>query len=430
MTSRSVRWKLGAAAMAGAVMLAGVAAGADTVEALQAAAKRPPKDPQQALELGHKLRRAGLFAEAARVTRGAALRAGSKHDLAVALRLEAARSYIDAREQKPALRECAALRKLSPPKSQVCEAEAQLLWRRASLALPAAEKALSSDANDYDALVAKGRALLEMSSPQPAEAALRAAIGADAARWEAHRFLADLLQRAGRRSAAVAELRKAVQLAPDEPEPALLLAELLPAGTEAEGLLKRAVAERPGYAAAYARLGEVLLDQRKLAPAEQALRRAIALDATQADPHALLARLLLDKGDPAAALKESAAALKIVKNHAGAKLVEADALAKRGDIDLAIEAYSLARGFARSDPAPLVHAARACLDGARPTTALAFAEQATQTFPDWGPAWEVFGDVQLAAGDKAAARRAYGKALAAKGPVDKARLRQKLASVK
>jgi tetratricopeptide (TPR) repeat protein len=119
-----------------------------------------------------------------------------------------------------------------------------------------------------------------------------------------------------------------------------------------------------------------------------------------------------------------------VQNHGAAKLVQADALAKRGDIDLAVEAYEAAYGLMRTEPTALVHGARACLANKRLTTALAFADRATQTFPKWGPAWEIAGDIALASNDKPAARDAYKKALAAEGPVDKTALRKKLAQLK
>jgi predicted negative regulator of RcsB-dependent stress response len=120
-----------------------------------------------------------------------------------------------------------------------------------------------------------------------------------------------------------------------------------------------------------------------------------------------------------------------VGNHGLAKLAEADAIAGKGNIDLAIEAYEQAASFARDNPAPLVHAARACLAQARPTTARAFADRATQSFAGFAPAWEVLGDVAAANKDKQAAKGAYQKALGApKGRVDKASIKKRLAALK
>ena len=160
-----------------------------------------------------------------------------------------------------------------------------------------------------------------------------------------------------------------------------------------------------------------------------ALQKALAVDGKQADWRAALGRVLLAKGDATAALAEAQAALKLVSNNGAAKLVAADALAAKGDIDLAIEAYEQAHGYARTDPTPLVHAAKACLAQARPTTARAFADRATQSFPKHGPGWEVLGDVHAHAKETAAARKAYLHALKSTG-TDRARVQKKLAALK
>src|SRR5262249_30319563 len=110
--------------------------------------------------------------------------------------------------------------------------------------------------------------------------------------------------------------------------------------------------------------------------------------------------------------------------------VEAQALALKGDIDLAIEAFEAAYGFARSNPNVLVEAVHACIRGNRLTTAKAFADRATEDFPKSGAAWELEGDVAVALKDAPLAQQAYGKALAGDGPADKDAIRRKLASVK
>ena len=406
-------------------LLPASAVAAPSIDELKAQAKKPPKEPDAVLALGRSLRRAGLFGDAVRVLRSgyAAAKNGD-------LRLEAARTQIAAGQHKPAMAECAGLRKGWRIEHQICEAEAQLLWRRASLALPAAESALEQAPRDYDALVAKGRALSQLGEPAPAEAALRSAIEVDPARHEAHRHLGELLGAAGRTKDALAELRKARALAPEESEVALALGEALPTGNEAVTTLEAALAIRPDYPEALSRLGFVLNEQGQTARAEQVLRAALGQKPRDAGSRALLARVLLTKGDADAALREARAALAIVKNHAAAKLVEADALSARGEIDPAIEAFEVAGGFAPTDPAPPVHAARACLLHGRPTTAQAFATRAATSFPQWAPAWEVAGDVARQLGDVPAARAAYTKALATDGPVNKASIKQRLSALK
>jgi len=403
-------------------------AAAESIEELRAAAKKPPKEPDKVLALGHSLRRAGLFADAVRVLKTSYQ--GSKEGaLAVALRLETVRSYLGAGQQKVAQKECDSLKPINKGKFELCIAEAQLFWRRGSVALPAAERALSALPGDYDSVVAKGRALGQLGQPKEAEAAFRDAMSKDAARYEAQHYFGELLLAGGRSNEAVTALKRATQLAPDEPEPFELLGEALPPGADAEKALARAIAIRPDFGAAHARLGHVLLARGDAARAEASFRRAVATNPKNTDWRAGLAGALLAKGDASGALKEAREVLKIVKNHGHAKLVEADALAQSGEIDEALPAYEAAWGLLRTDPTPLVHAAQACLKAKRSTTAQAFAERAKTTFPKWGPAWEVFGDVAADAKAKQVARDAYKKALAAEGHVDKEAVRRKLSAL-
>lgn len=397
---------------------------------LKAQAKNPPKDPAQALALGKSLRQAGMFDDASRVLRTVYGKA-PKGDLGIRLRLESARSLISANKQKAAVAECTTLKALSVTRFETCTAEAHLLWRRSSLAMPLIEKALTDSPNDYDALVAKGRSLQMSGNTKESESAFREAIKVDASHFQAHMYLGQLLGVAGKHKDAADSLRKASNAEPDEPEPLLLLGELLGSGTEAIAALRKAIKIRPKYGAAHARLGAMLFKEGSLSEAESSLRTAVSIDKKQADWHASLAEVLVKKKAWDEALKESAAALKIVNNHAGAKLAEADALAGKGDIDLAIESYEKATAWARTSPEALIHAARASLDGGRPTTARAFADRATQNFGEFGPSWVVQGDVAAATKDVPAAKNAYKKALAAKqGTIDKAAVKKKLASLK
>lgn len=349
-----MRWTHGPvlAFAVGLLSIAGArSARAADVAALKAAARHPPSDAAKALSLGRSLRRAGLYGAAVRVLHHG--HAGHNKPIAVQLRLEAARTLIAEGKQKSALRECRALRSLSRVKADACTAEAQLLWRRASLALPAAEHALSKSPHDYDALVAKGRALDQMGKSAQAEAALRAAIAGDGSRYEAHRYLAALLYEGGKRKAGLTELRTAARLGPDEPTVLVQLASQLPAGKEAQTALEHALSLRPDYGDALARLGQRPAGTGTASEAAS-LRRSLAIDPGQADWHADLGRVLLVQGHADQALAEARNALSIVHNHAAGKLLEADTLAAKGDIDPAIDAYEKAhaswRGFARLRP--------------------------------------------------------------------------------
>src|SRR5262249_23676166 len=156
---------------------------------------------------------------------------------------------------------------------------------------------------------------------------------------------------------------------------------------EAVQLLARATRERRGYAAAERRLAEVQLALGHLPEARASAEAALKDDATDASTHVTYGRVLLAENKPADAIRAANSALKILANSAPAKLLIADAQAKKGEIDLALEAYQAAYGLDHSDPAPLVRASEACRAAGRNTSARAFGLKATQDFPTWGPGW-------------------------------------------
>jgi tetratricopeptide (TPR) repeat protein len=385
--------------------------------------------PAETVDASRALRRAGLVTDAVATVQRAFGKARGNDNIAL-LRLELARGFIDQRQQKRAFGQCAELHKLSPYMEQICMAEANLLTRRGSAALPAAEQALSLQPGDYDSLIAKGRALTQLGRPPEADAVFHDAMKKAPARPEAFRYQGELLIAQGKPQDAVAVLRDGSKVAPDEPELLALLGTVLPPNKEARDALTRALAVRPSYPMAEARLGQVLLALGDLESAERYLSSALKAEPRQADWHAALGEVQIAKKQPDLALKSANEALKVVANHGPAKFVEAKALAAKGDIDLAIEAFQNAYGFSRTDPTVLVEAARACIRGGRLTTAKAFADRGTEDFPKASAAWETEGDVAVAMKDTAFAKQAYNKALAGEGPSDKEGIRRKLAALK
>ena len=91
-------------------------------------------------------------------------------------------------------------------------------------------------------------------------------------------------------------------------------------------------------------------------------------------------RLALAEGRADDAIKEGEIAAKLMPNVQAARLLVADAWAKKGEIDLAVEAYQAAFGLDHSDPTPLVNASAACLAAGRVTSAKAFGVRATKDF--------------------------------------------------
>jgi tetratricopeptide (TPR) repeat protein len=425
--SRSTKWRRGALLVTLGITLS-FSVLAETPEELKGRAKAA-SEPMEVLRVARALRRAGLLADAvALLQRGFGKARGN--ETVAELRLELSRTYLDQRQPKRALRECDQLHKLSPLDEQLCIADAQLYTRRGSIALPAAEAALGLAPGNYDALVAKGRSLSQLGQTAEAEAALREAVRRDPARSGAFRYLAELLLARGKTTDAIATLRDARRVDPDDPDVLALLGESLPVGADARDALEHAIAIRPTYPRARARLGVVLAAAGDLDRAEKMLEEAIAAEPRQAEWHAALGEVEISKKKPDEALKSAREALKIVANLGPAKLVEAKALADKGDIDLAIEAFEAAYGFSKTDPSAPIAAARACMKGARMTTAKAFADRATEDFPKSGEAWEVLGDVAVGLKEVPLAKSAYAKALAADGLADKEAVKRKLSQLK
>lgn len=423
-----------------ALVLAALAASPRTATAqesavapLRDAAKRAPTDPAASLALGRALRRAGRFPEAANeLGRGANLGAAAKTALVTQLRYELARTRIDERNLQGALAVCTGI----PSKALVasCRAEAYLFQNRAAEALPEAQKALGLEAGLYEGKVAEGRALGLQGKVADAEAALRAAIvGADG-RPEAHYHLGQLVvAQQGKRDTAIAELRKARAADAGDPVIALALGEaLLAAGNarEAREQLVAATQLRPTYAAAHAALARVALDAGDIPAAEAAAGEAAKLDKASFAAHVALGRVRIAQKRWDEAMKQGEAAKKLLPNSAAGELIVADAHAGKGDIDLAVEAYQKAHGLDRTDPSPLVRAARAANAAGRLTTAKGFADRATTDFPAWAPAWVELGDVQVKLGDKPRARAAYEQALKTSGPIDREDTKRKLAAAR
>jgi tetratricopeptide (TPR) repeat protein len=409
------------------VLLHSMGASADSLDELRARG-RAATEPDQAIAAAKDLRRAGLVADAVSTLQRAFAKARGDGPVA-SLRIELARAYLDQRQPKKAVNECAQLHKLSPFLEHLCNAEAQLYTRRGSVALPEAEQALAIEPNSYEAVVAKGRAQSQLGQPGEADATLRKAMGMVPSRPEARRYLGEQLLAAGETAPAIATLREAKNVAPDDPETLVLLGEALPETAEARDVLEHAIAIRPSFARAKARLGRVLTVLGDYERAQKVLSEAVAAEPRQADWHAMLGEAYVANKKPDQAMKSAQATLAIVGNHGPAKLVEARALSQKGEIDLAITAFEAAYGFLRQDPRALVFAARACIDGGRLTTAKAFADRATEDFPKVSESWEVLGDVAVAAKDKAGAKKAYDKALQVEGAA-KDRIRGKLAALK
>jgi len=403
------------------------------LEARRTAARSASSDAGVALQYGVALRRAGHDAEAAQELRhGAALPGGSQGDTGIMLRFELARTAIDRRDFQGAMAACRGVDSVTggTAASHACMAEANLLWRLASQALPETALALANGTKSYEAKVVEGLSYELQVKDAEAEASFRAAAQWKPEASDAHVCLGRLLVRTGRNDEGVAELRRAVEVDPMGPEPNYELARALPTGAEAATLLEKAVRERPSYAFALQRLAEVDLELGRMAPARLAADAVVKVSPSEPSGYIVSGRVALAEGKPDEALRLGQRALGLLSNSARAKLLVADAYAAKGEIDLAVEAYQAAYGLDPGDPSALVHASVACHAQGRDTSARAFGERATHDFPQWGPGFAALGDALAAQGETARARTAYDTALKSTGPVDAAAVRAKLAALR
>jgi tetratricopeptide (TPR) repeat protein len=400
------------------------------LESLRATARATPSDASAGLAYGRALRRAGHYVEATTELRRAL--AYARGPVAVETHYEIARVSLDQRDHGRAMAECRSMASLPGGvyASHACAADTHLLWRRASEALLETEQALANATQTYEAEVAEGLAYELELKEDAAEQSLRTAIGWQPDRWEGHLWLGRLLVHRLKHDEGVAELRKALALDPDGPDESYELARTMPANAEADALLHKAINERRNFGPALRRLAEVDVELGRLSQALAAAETALKADPTDAGSHLVMGRVALAENDLDEAIVEGKAALAIVANSAPAKLIIADAFSKKGEVDLAVEAYEAAYGFDHSDPAPLVRASETCHAAGRDTSAKAFGEKATREFPDWAPGWVAYGDALAASKEPAAAKSAYETALRSRGPIDAASVRAKLAAIK
>jgi len=337
-----------------------------------------------------------------------------------------ARTYMDEHRFRDAINACRAIG--TGALGHACIANAHMIWRRATEALPEVELALKEDPTLYEARVAEAGARWLEGSMGDAERILIGIIAAEPKRLEGRLLLGDLYAAQGKREQALEAYKAARATDPDDPDAAYAVGNLVASPAEAAEALEAAVAGRPSFGAAWARLAEIRVAQGRLAEAEKASLTAIKLDPKQADWHVGLARIYQSQKRIKEGLNEARAALKIVGNSAAAKLVEADLLAEQGELDPALEAYQAAFGLDRMNPRPLVHASGACLAAGRETSAKAFAERATQQFPKFGPGWVALGDVHAKGKEPTDARKAYETALGREG-TDAEEVRRKIAAL-
>jgi tetratricopeptide (TPR) repeat protein len=440
---------LAIAIAAGGATCRSAAAQESKLDDCRSTSRANPGDPAAALACGRALRRAGHPTEAlAELRRGVAV-GGARPDVVAELHWEAARTYGDRHDLPRAMASCKELEPrrgagpdaLPTPASHACVAMAYLSWQRATEALSEASASLAKEPGNYEARLAEGRAHELELKPVDAEVSLRAATALRPSALdgeEAHVALGRVLWKEGKRDEGVAELRKALQLDPSDPDALFELGSALAAAApsaaessrESQGLFERATRERPSFAEAWLALGSLRLAAGDLNGGKAAADAAVKSDHASVGALVLSGKIALATDHPDDALRAGQAALKIVANNAAAVLLVADANARKGEIDAALEAYQTAWGLDHADPAPLVHASQACHAAGRDTSARAFGAKAAQEFPNFAPGWAALGDALVGQKEIKAARDAYRKALGvSEGAIDRAAVAQRLAAL-
>jgi tetratricopeptide (TPR) repeat protein len=378
----------------------------------QGKAKASPTSPEASLAFGRALRRAGRETEAlAELRRGFAAAAG-RADPAARTRLtwETARTHVARRDFTSAMTTCRAMAPTAKAASHACAAEAHLLWRRGTeaateLAAIANLKSVPADV-EVAVRIAEGRIAELSARDSDAEASYRAAIALAPEQPEPRVLLGVMLQRLGKDGGP--SLRRAVELDPREPTAQFELGRALATGSaESLAALERAVSERPTYTEALRALSEGYVAARRLPDAKRTAEAALKLAPNDVLSHVIAGRVALAEGRADKAIEEGETASKLMPNAAAARLLVADAWAHKGEIDLAIEAYQAAVGLDRTDPAALVNATLACVAAGRTTSAKAFGRRAVQDFPQHAGALVALGDALSADKDLAAARASY-----------------------
>lgn len=419
--------------------------------------KTAPTSPEASIAYAKALRNAGKENEALTELRRAQTFATGGQ--AVLVDWEIARTHIAKRDFTNAMSACHAITKLpgggapaetggiptrageAAAAARTCKGEAHLLWRRGTEAmgelaeLAKIQKVVTKnsvgDEINYAAKLIEGRSKELDSKDSEAETAYQAAIALQPTRTEAHVRLGALQQKSGKDGTA--ELKKAVDADPRDPTAQLEYGRALmtdPAKrNDAAAALEKSIAERPTNLEAMRLATEVYIAQNKLSDAKRIAAKVLALAPNDVLAHVVSGRVALADNKPDDAIKEGEAALKIQANEGKAKLLIADAYAKKGEIDLALEAYQKASGLDPLDPTALVNATYACIAATRLTSAKAFGQRAVLDFPNYAPAWVAQGDALAADGNPAAARKAYESGKKVHG-ADVAAIDAKLAKLK
>lgn len=399
----------------------------DSLESLRAAASASPGDAQAQRALGIALIDAGRFSEAqAQLQKVVKLEKGSPAALYDAQRVHFAQG-----DFKSARKGCQEILKAEPEDAMghVCMARAYLAWRRSSRAVEHVDAALARDPGNYEALLVDADTRRMEGALDAALAAYQKVLDKFPASAEAWLGIAHIKRLRNEAREAEAALRKALAHKPNDPDVLLELGKLA-SGTEAVGLLQRAVAARPSSVDAKLALAAAQIQNGEAKTAEPTLRAILAKDPKNAAALSQLGAALVALGSFPEAEKVLRGALERMPNDYEASFALAQLFERTGKHEEAFTQYRATADLKRESPAPLLAAARLGLNLGRPTLAGALLDRALERAPKSAEGHALYGDVMVARGDKAAAKNHYQQALSGEGPVDRAHVQKQLSSLK
>ena len=392
--------------------LGGVPALAQEARLAELTQRASSGNPQALLELGVAQRRAGRFDEAIATLRRASHGRGGTEQAT----FELARVFFDKGDYRGARNVCNTVMRVSKrgPLGHNCMGLTYLVWRRSSPATAEFDQTLAAEPQNAIALYGKAEASRMLMQAGEAEALYRQAISAGPSEYFPQLGLGILLADTNRARDAATALRRATELAPDEPEPHLRLGRVLGRGAEAIAELEKAVAIRPRWAEAQLELGSALLASNQAQPALAKFQEAIRLEANLGAAHegVGLAMFAIGGQDEAAeaALRH---ALELVPNLPRAVFTIAEIQARTNRVDAAAETFRQASDLMRGDPTPLCRAGEILRDRGRLTVAIGFFQRALAISPNLSRAHLALGDIYWDRRDWSRARTSYEAALRA-----------------
>lgn len=240
-----------------------------------------------------------------------------------------------------------------------------------------------------------------------AEAGYAQVIGADPDSAAAEAGWARALTFQYRFGEAVPHARRAVELAPREPDAHVALALALNWAGDLDGAIaaaRRSIDLDPRLADGYALLAESLVDRHQLALAREQLERALALDPSGVEPLRVGAYLLETEGRYEEALDGYRAAIESAPRYAHLHFSLGNVYRALGRADDAALSYRTAANLAPTDARPLTGLGLLHLAREDYTTALSYFEQAAELDSSYSTALGQLGTTYYFQGDFARAQ--------------------------